>query len=169
MKKVPRDVGTSSTSGIATVADVMTEQVMLVTRHQSIGHVRELLGKHGVHSLPVVNAENEPIGIVTSMDLVGQTNDEAPVGQLMTRDVYTIPKYADVHLAARMMRNHRIHHLVVTHEGGIVGLVSSFDLLRLIENKRFVVKNLPSRPQKGGGKRRREEEGRGQAGEGPGR
>jgi signal-transduction protein with cAMP-binding, CBS, and nucleotidyltransferase domain len=140
---------------------------MLVTRHQSIGHVRELLGKHGVHSLPVVNAENEPIGIVTSMDLVGQTNDEAPVGQLMTRDVYTIPKYADVHLAARMMRNHRIHHLVVTHEGGIVGLVSSFDLLRLIENKRFVIKNLPSRPQKGGGKRRREEEGRGPAGESP--
>lgn len=158
MKKVPRDVGTSSNSGIATVADVMTEQVMLVTRHQSIGHVRELLGRHGIHSLPVVNSQNEPIGIVTSLDLVGQTSDEAPIGQLMTRDVYTIPQYADVHLAARMMRNHRIHHLVVTHEREIVGLISSFDLLRLIENRRFVSKNQPSRPLKGGGKRRREED-----------
>jgi len=161
MKRVPRDVGSSSNPGIATVADVMTERVMLVTRHQSIGHVRELMARHAIQSLPVVNAENEPIGIVTSTDLVGETSDEAPVGQLMTRAVYTIPKYADVHLAARMMRNHHIHHLVVTHEGVVVGLVSSFDLLRLIENKRFVQKNLPSRPRKGGGKRRREEEGDG--------
>ncbi len=158
MKKIPRDVGTSSTSGIATVADVMTEQVMFATRQQSIGHVRELMSRHGIHSLPVVNADSEPIGIVTSPDLTSATSDESPVGQLMTRAVYTIPKYADVHLAARMMRNHHIHHLVVTHEGAIVGLVSSFDLLRLIENKRFVVKNLPSRPSKGGGKRRRAEE-----------
>lgn len=160
MKKIPRDVGTSSTSGIATVADVMVEQVMHVTRHQSIGHVRELMTRHGIHGLPVVNAENEPIGIVTSSDLLGDSRDESPVGQLMTRDVLTIPRYADVHLAARMMRNHRIHHLVVTHEGAIVGLLSSFDLLRLIENKRFVLKNPPSRPGKGGGRRRRAEDGR---------
>lgn len=157
MKKVPRDVGTSSNSGIATVADVMSELVMVVTRQQSIGHVRELLARHEIHSLPVVNSQKEPIGIVTALDLVGQTNDQAPVGQLMTRDVYTIPKYADVHLAARIMRNHRIHHLVVTHEREVVGIVSSFDLLRLIENRRFVVRNQPSRPR-GSGKRRRQEE-----------
>jgi CBS domain-containing protein len=159
MKKVPRDVGTSANPGIATVADVMTEQVMLATRHHTIGHARDLLARHGVHGLPVVNAEGEPVGIVTSLDLVEGLSDEQRVGDVMTRGVYTIPKYADVHLAARMMRNHHIHHLVVTHEGVVVGIVSSFDLLRLIENRRFVSKNLPSRPRKGGGKRRRAEDG----------
>jgi CBS domain-containing protein len=158
MKKVPRDVGTSTDSGIATVADLMTAQVRHVTRHQSIGHVRELLTQHGIHCLPVVNAEKEPVGIVTSLDLVSTQSDETPVGQVMTQGVFTIPKYADVHLAARMMRNHRIHHLIVTHEQEIVGILSSFDLLRLIENRRFVAKNRPSRPRKGGGKRRREED-----------
>jgi len=156
MKKTPRDVGTSTRSGIATVADVMSERVMLVTRRQSIGHVRELMSRHGVHSVPVVNSDKEPIGIVTSMDLVGETNDDAPVGQLMTRDVQTVPKYADVSLAARIMRNHHIHHLVVTHEREVVGILSSFDLLRLIEGRRFVARNPPSRP-KGAGKRNRDE------------
>jgi len=160
MKKVPRDVGTSSESGIAKIADVMTEQVMTVTSHQSVGHVRELMAKHGIHSFPVVNAEHQPVGIVTSTDLVETIGPETHLAQIMTRDVYTVPKYADVHIAARIMRNHRIHHLVVTHENEVVGLVSSFDLLRLIENKRFVTKNLPSRPQKGGGQRRKQEEGR---------
>ena len=157
MKKVPRDVGTSSQSGIVKVAEVMTEQVLYVTRHQSVGHVRGLLGKHGIHSLPVVNAEREPVGIVTSMDLVDTVADSTLIGQIMTRDVLTVPKYADVHIAARMMRNHRVHHLVVTEGKEIVGLLSSFDLLRLIENKRYVAKNLPSRPQ-GSGQRRRDEE-----------
>lgn len=157
MKKIPRDVGTSTTSGIACVADLMSERVMSVTRGQSIGHVRDLLERHGIHSLPVVNSKNEPIGIVTSMDLVAETNDEAPLGQLMTRGVYTVPKYADVSLAARIMLNHGIHHMVVTHEQQVAGILSSFDLLRLIEGRRFVAKNPPSRPKKGGGKRRREE------------
>jgi len=157
MKKVPRDVGTSSQSGIARIADVMTAQVMTVTRHQTVGHVRELLAKHGVHSLPVVDAERRPVGMVTSMDLLDSVAPETLVGQIMSSEVKTVPQYADVHVAARMMRNHRIHHLIVTHEQVVVGLVSSFDLLRLIEGKRFVVKNLPSRPEKGGGGRRRAE------------
>jgi len=157
MKKTPRDVGTSTQSGIATVADLMSERLVIVTRHQTVGHVRALLGRHGIHALPVVNVENEPVGIVTSLDLVGQISDEMLIGQLMTRDVYSVPKYADVSLAARIMRNHRIHHLVVTHEREIVGILSSFDLLRLIEGRRFVARNPPSRPQKGGGKRRRGE------------
>jgi CBS domain-containing protein len=159
MKKVPRDVGTSSQSGIAKIADVMTAQVMTITRHQSAGHARELLAKHGIHSVPVVDGERRPIGMVTSMDLVESVAPETLVGQIMSTEIYTVPQYADVHIAARIMRNHRIHHLIVTHEQEIVGLVSSFDLLRLVENKRFVVKNLPSRPEKGGGGRRRSEEG----------
>ncbi len=157
MKKVPRDVGTSSSSGIASVADVMSGEVMVVTRQQSIGHARDLLARHGIHSLPVVNSDREPIGILTSLDLVAEVDDRATVGQHMTREVLTIPQYADVQLAARMMRNHRVHHLVVTHEREVVGIVSSFDLLRLIENRRFVVRNQPSRPR-GSGKRRRQEE-----------
>jgi CBS domain-containing protein len=159
VKKVPRDVGTSSESGLVKVADLMSAQVMTVTRGQSVGHVRELMARHGVHSLPVVNTENEPIGIVTSTDLVETVADETLLGQIMTREVLTVPLYEGVHIAARIMRNHHVHHLVVTHEKGVVGVLSSFDLLRLVENKRFVPKNMPTRSTKGGGERRRREDG----------
>ena len=62
----------------------------------------------------------------------------------MTRKVYTVPAYEDVHVAARIMRNHRIHHLVVTHEGGVVGMLSAYDLLSLVEEHRYVAKNAPT-------------------------
>ena len=41
------------------------------------------------------------------------------------------------------MRNHRIHHVVVTHEKKVVGILSAFDLLKLVEDHRFVMKSAP--------------------------
>ena len=39
----------------------------------------------------------------------------------------------------------------------MVGLVSSYDLLKLVESHRFVMKNAPTTPKKGGGRRRKDE------------
>jgi signal-transduction protein with cAMP-binding, CBS, and nucleotidyltransferase domain len=50
------------------------------------------------------------------------------------------------------MRNHHIHHLVVTHENEIVGVLSSFDLLQLVEDHRFAIKNPPTSSKRGGKK-----------------
>jgi CBS domain-containing protein len=55
-----------------------------------------------------------------------------------------VPKYDDVSIAARVMRNHRIHHVVVTHEQAVVGVLSAFDLLKLVEGHRYVAKNPPT-------------------------
>ena len=51
------------------------------------------------------------------------------------------------------MRNHHIHHLVVTHEQKVVGMISAFDLLKLVESHRFVAKNPPTSSKRRGSKR----------------
>ena len=71
----------------------------------------------------------------------------------MTEKVYTVPKYDDVSTAARVMRNHHIHRVVVTHEQAVVGVLSSFDLLKLVEGHRFVAKNAPTPSKRKGSKR----------------
>ena len=55
----------------------------------------------------------------------------------------------DASVAARIMRKNKIHHVVVTHEKRVVGIISSFDLLKLVEEHRFVAKGAPSRSKKG--------------------
>ena len=62
----------------------------------------------------------------------------------MTKDVRTIPAYNDVSAAARMMRRHKVHHAVVTHEKKVVGMLSSFDLLKLVEGHRFTMHAAPT-------------------------
>ena len=139
------------------IQDIMKARVISVTPHQTLGHARELLQKNKIHVLPVLGPERQVLGILSSADLLGKESASTPLSQVMTESVYTIPLYADVELAARMMRKHKIHHLVVVDEKKLAGILSSFDLLQLIEGHRFVMKNAPTPAKNGGGRRRRAE------------
>jgi signal-transduction protein with cAMP-binding, CBS, and nucleotidyltransferase domain len=132
-----------------TIDDIMVKQVMTATPHQTVGHVRGVMREHGVSALPVVDPDNEPVGIVTVTDLLEDRPEGAPISTFMTEKVYTVPQYDQPHVAARVMRNHRIHHVVVTHEQKVVGILSTFDLLRLVEDHRFTMKQPPTASKKG--------------------
>ena len=132
----------------ARIADLMIDQVIVVTRHQSLGHARKLMTEHGIHSVPVVDADRKPIGIITSSDLLSDLAEESQVATAMTRRVFSVSPYEQPHVAARVMRKHSIHHLVVTDDGRVVGVISSFDLLRLVEDRRYTAKSLPKTARK---------------------
>lgn len=129
----------------AKVADLMVTPAITTNGHKSIGHVKEIMHKNRIHSLPVLNNDGEPVGIITTSDLLKDYSEGTPISQIMTEGkVFTVPKYADIHIAARVMRNHHIHHLVVTDEHKAIGVISAFDLLEVIEDHRFVMKNAPT-------------------------
>ena len=107
-----------------------------------------MTARNKVHSIPIVGPDKEPLGIVTTTDLARRVKDTSPVSRIMTRDIVVVPAYNDVSVAARVMRKHKIHHVIVTHEKQVVGLISSFDLLKLLEGKRFVMSNAPTLSKK---------------------
>jgi CBS domain-containing protein len=131
-----------------TVADLMHAPVMTVTKHQSAGHVRQLLREHAVSALAVVGPDHEPLGIVTATDLLADPADGAPVSTLMTPAPYTVPPTDGPHVAARIMRNHHLHHVLVVDHGRVVGMLSTFDLLRLVEDHRYQAKGAPTPPRR---------------------
>ena len=130
------------------IAELMARRVIVAQPHHTIGHVRDLLERNKVNSVPVVGTEGEPVGIVTSTDLARRVKDTSPVSKIMARNVTVVPAYNDASTAARIMRKHKIHHVVVTDEKKVVGLISSFDLLKLVEGHRFVMKNPPTPSRK---------------------
>ncbi len=126
------------------VGDLMVPDVVTVQRHHTVGHARDLMQRNSIHALPVVDSDGTVAGVVSSQDLAAALKQDTPISNVMTSDVYTIPEYNDVHHAARLMRNHKIHHVVVTEEKKVVGVLSSFDLLKLVEQHRFVMKPGPT-------------------------
>ena len=130
------------------ISEIMSNPVMTATPHQTAGHLRQVMHEHRVSAMPVVNTDHEPVGIVTAADLIGDHAEGTPISTFMSSPVYTVPAYDGPHIAARIMRNHHIHHVVVTESKRVVGMVSAYDLLRLVEDHRFTAKPGPTPSRK---------------------
>lgn len=115
------------------VAHVMSTKIVFASSDHTVDHVRELMVSKKIHALPVVGKNKKIIGIVTTADVARGLDETAPVRHIMSEMVITVDATDPASKAARLMRAHRIHHIVVTDEGRAVGIVSSFDLLGLIE------------------------------------
>jgi len=137
----------------AKVQDLMTASVVTTEPHRTIDHVRGMMDRNKIGAIPIVDSEGKAKGIVSATDLVPELNGSSPISSIMSEKVYTVPEYDEVSTAARVMRNHKVHHLVVTREKEVVGVVSAFDLLKLVEGHRFVAKAAPTPSKRKGSKR----------------
>lgn len=131
------------------IADIMAKRVITAARHYTVDQVRSMMERNRIGAIPVVDSDNVPLGIITSTDLSRpRLKDHTPISRIMSNEVKAIPAYNDVSAAARAMRRDKIHHLVVTHEKQVVGLISSYDLLKLVEGHRFTMKKAPAQKKK---------------------
>ena len=126
----------------------MIPNVIVGTPYDTVVGLRKVMVDEGVHAMPIVDAEYAPLGILTSSDLMRNVSPTTLACEVMTTGpILTVPKYSDIHLAARIMRNHNLHHVIVTHEKELVGILSSFDFLQLVEEHRFEIKKAPTERQ----------------------
>jgi len=138
----------------AKVNDLMSASVVTAEPHHTVAHVRKMLERNRVGAVPVVDTNGLAVGIVSATDLLPELATNTPIKSIMTEKVYCVSQYDDVSVAARVMRNHKIHRVVVSHEQHVVGVISSFDLLKLVEDHRFVAKNPPTARKRGSSRAR---------------
>ena len=105
------------------VHELMTETVLTTEPHANVEHVRRIMERNKIGAIPVVDSEGQPVGIVSISDMVPELKPGSPVSKVMTDKVYTVPQYDDVSTAARVMRNQRIHRVVVTQDDGSTKIV----------------------------------------------
>jgi CBS domain-containing protein len=125
-----------------TVGDAMTRG--LVTIHDSalLYEAAQLMDVHHIHGLPVVDAERNVVGVLSQTDLLRVRSIEhlwAGLASLAVRHIMTTPAItvsidATLDEAARLMKGHRIHRLVVVgaDDSSPVGLLSVSDLIHVM-------------------------------------
>jgi CBS domain-containing protein len=133
------------------VEDVMTTQVVTITRDVTYQEAARLMTGHKVNALPVVRQDGHVIGIVSEADLLRKQErnfsrvgtglrrrtrheraqaEGRTAGELMTSPAITIHPTAPLGAAARLMNGHNIRRLpVVDPSGTLIGIVSRRDLL----------------------------------------
>ncbi len=72
--------------------------------------------RHRISGIPVVEASNKLVGILTNRDVRFASNPGQPVHELMTKDVITSRENVGQSEAKRLLHQHRIEKLVVVDD-----------------------------------------------------
>lgn len=131
------------------VRDLMTERPITIRRDKRMQAVHSILEFGNFRHVPVVDEHGFLVGIVSQTDLLAASasvlDPATPraqrdlllagiaVERAMQTDVVTIDPEATVIAAARSMRQHRVNCLPVVEQGKLVGIVTAFDLLGVVE------------------------------------
>jgi CBS domain-containing protein len=130
--------------GRLAVADVMTMDPVTVGVDASIEAAERLLAAYRISGLPVVDDAGQLVGVLSRTDLLldgGQTLTQLVrgrmsglrVGELMSSPALTVSLSATLVEAARIMRDERVHRLVVVNDDDApIGVLSATDYVTLI-------------------------------------
>lgn len=131
--------------------DAMSHPVHATTANASVKDAWALMQQHGVKALPVVDAAQRVVGIITSTDLLNHALTATPtalssklkhwvlrkkdpvqlVGDLMTAEVSKVGSYDRMVDLIAIFSRAKLHHVpVVNRQGKLVGIISQTDLMR---------------------------------------
>ena len=128
------------------VADWMTESVLAVETYDSINIARQVMAKHRINQLPVLD-NDRLVGIVTDRDirdayptsmLIGQAEEidkfaeRYTVEECMSHNVFTVGPETPLAKAVGLLRRHRIGSLPVIKNKNLVGIITRSDILDFV-------------------------------------
>jgi CBS domain-containing protein len=126
----------------------MSREVVTVGPDTSAKYAAEVMATRGFAALPVVDGDNQLVGIVAEADVLrdrlpadprlharrdpptAAAPPSLPVHAVMTRHVRTIAATADIADIARLFVEDQLRSVPVLDQGALVGIVSRRDLLR---------------------------------------
>jgi CBS domain-containing protein len=144
------------------VGDLMTTQVISVQSDTPVSQIARLMSTHHISGLPVVDAGNRVLGVVTELDMmVRNTRFKLPnfififdmmipletkkhyrerlthvlgttAREIMSAPAFTISPDASIEDLAELMVERRINPIPVVKDDRLVGIISRSDIVRMM-------------------------------------
>ncbi len=107
-----------------------------LSKDKNVAHAKSLMRKYKIGGIPVVNDENELIGILTNRDLRFENDNDRLVSEVMTSEnLITAKEGTSLKQAEKILQDHKIEKLpVVSDAGKLVGLITYRDIIKVSEN-----------------------------------
>lgn len=110
--------------------------VITITADQTLQQASELLSKHNIGAVVIVDSRGVPQGILSERDIVrsfakdGTSAPSRTVTDVMTKDIIIAIPDDDISYLTSTMTAKRIRHLPVLDGGNLVGIVSIGDVVK---------------------------------------
>ena len=137
---------------IAEIIRSKGDKVITIRSEQTVGELLALLAEHGIGAVVVSDDDGESVGgIVSERDVVRHLNSggsgilEGPVGDIMTREVFTCSHEDHIEDLESTMTERRIRHVPIVESGRLRAIVSIGDVVKNrishLENERNQLEN----------------------------
>jgi CBS domain-containing protein len=115
---------------------IIIKRTITINPNSSLLDAREILLRHNLKRLVVINSKKYPIGIITEKDIAktiyalgDKPIKSVKVSGFMSKKLFTVKKTASVYDCAKLMRRHHISSVIVLGKNGVLeGLVTKTDL-----------------------------------------
>ena len=134
------------------VKDIMATDVISVQENDSMQTVSDIIKTSNVNHVPVVDDDNRLKGIISKLDVVllqdwasnvnlrsslrnKQVFGSQTAGDRMTTQIAKVSPDDTLETCSDIFKENLFHCLPVLEDGKLVGIVTTFDLLRVAYNK----------------------------------
>lgn len=142
--------------------NIMTTEVISVAPQTGLKELAALFQEHNVSSMPVINAQDDLVGIITTTDLIDcdktlhiptvvsifdwvlylesekdfeeqvRRISAQTVDEICTTDVITCTAETPVSEVAELMVQHKVHLVPVVDNSKVMGVIARLDIIRAI-------------------------------------
>ena len=117
-------------------ADVMTTGAATIRPDASLARAAQVMVEHQISGLPVVDAQERLVGIISEGDFLRPDRGHKPrLLELMTPNPVTITIDTRIDEIVELMHHHNVKRLPVVAMGKVVGIVSRSNLLQALLRK----------------------------------
>ena len=140
------------------IKDIMIRDVTSVLKDCKLFNLLEILSRHKITGVPVVNQEQEVIGFISQHDIIKDTlpnylgiinsgsilsefiqlskslkeNSNRPIKDFMIKNVITVNENDNEVLAADLLIRNKVQRLPVTRNKKLVGIITLTDICRIL-------------------------------------
>ena len=112
------------------VKHIMTRDVIAGRPELSVEEARELMCRHHISGLPVIDAEGNVVGVFSQTDAL--TKEGRRVSDLITSPAVTVDEEAGIKEVAALMAARDINRVPALREGRLTGIISRADVVRYV-------------------------------------
>ncbi|MDX1509099.1 MAG: CBS domain-containing protein [Woeseiaceae bacterium] len=129
-----------------TIDSIMSTDLISVQPGATLAEARSLMQQHRIHHLPVVDKDDQLVGLLTLTDVLAATdsilrNDDSrihaadiSISEVMVTDIATVDRSASLRQAALFLEKHQIGCLPVVSDGKLRGIITDTDFVAVAIN-----------------------------------
>ena len=106
----------------------MIKDPITMDKEASVQDALQIMKKHKIGGIPIINSNEELIGIVTNRDLRFQKDNSQRLSGIMTKNVITAKIGISLDDAEKVLKKHKIEKLPVVDGNKFVGLITYKDI-----------------------------------------